>query len=109
MTLYVPYAKNGSGVATKCHTIVLDPAQKSIGIVHAEGNAIVLAEDKSITMRIDGSTSVVLKPGTCQIAAASIILKGNVTVGGNAAAGIPFTGGPSMLPCPSLFLSPAPV
>jgi hypothetical protein len=84
-TLYVPYAKDSNGVATKCHTIILDPAQKSIGIVHAEGNAIVLGDDGSITMRADGSTSVVLKPGTFQVAASNISLNGNVACGGVAA------------------------
>ena len=104
-TLYVPYEKV-NGVATKCHTIILDPAQESIGIVHGEGCAIALDSSKKITLRADGDTSVVVGPGICQITAASIVLKGNVTVGGNAAAGVPFTGGPAMLPCPSLFLSP---
>jgi hypothetical protein len=103
-TLYVPYA-NG----TKCHTIVIDPDQDAIGIVHGSGLAIAMSESGGIVARADDTTTWMLKPGVCQIMADSIALKGNVTIGGDAAAGIPFSGGPAMLPCPSLFLSPAPV
>lgn len=105
-TLYVPYERDGNGVATKCHTIILDPAQKSIGIVHAEGNAIVLGEDKSITMRADASTVMIMEPGKFKVLANSIILRGNVAVGAQAEAGMPLLAGPASQPCVSFFLSP---
>jgi hypothetical protein len=77
VTLYVPYDN-----ATKCHVITMDPAQKAIGIIHGQGNAIALGDDKSITMRADGSTSLLLKPGVFQVAATAISLNGNTACGG---------------------------
>jgi hypothetical protein len=85
VTLYVPYGKNGSGIPEHCHAIVLDPTQEAIGIIHGSGCAISLGKDNDITMRADGSTSLVLKPGVFQVAAEAISLNGNVACGGVAA------------------------
>jgi hypothetical protein len=104
-TSYVPYAFNSSGVASKAMAIVMDPAQETIALIHGDGAAVVIGPD-GITARADGSTWVTLGPGRCSIVAASIQLRGVVAVGAQSEAGVPFTGGPSMLPCASLFLSP---
>lgn len=85
-TLYVPYdIDSTTGVAKKCHAIILDPAQEAIGIVHGDGVAIAMDKENGIVMRADGSTSLVLKPGTFQVAAENISLNGNTACGGVAA------------------------
>jgi hypothetical protein len=101
-TLYVPYARDSSGVPQKCHTIILDPDQKSIGIIQGDGRAIILGPD-GIVMRANGSTWLELKDGELTVSAASIKLRGSVMIGSGLGA-VPMVTG--LEPCPSLFLSP---
>jgi len=107
IVLYCPYERDSSGVPQKAHMLMLDPTSgnESIAIVHAEGVAITMTKDEGVLIRADGATTLQVKPGLIQGTAASIILKGNVTVG-RAGTGVPLTPSLTSPPCPSLFLSP---
>lgn len=99
-TWYIPYA-NG----TKCLTIALDPTTESIMIIQGDGYSITLDPDSGIVLRGDSSTRLQVKGGEITLIANKVILQGNVVVGANPAAAIPFAGGPAMLPCASFFLT----
>jgi hypothetical protein len=83
-TLYVPYADN-----TKCHTIVIDPSQDAIGIVHGDGLAIGMTGAGGIVARADGGTTWTLKPGLFQVVATKIVLQGVVSAGANTTSAVP--------------------
>lgn len=104
-TLYVPYARNGSGVPQKAHVIALNPDTESIHIIHGDGYAIVLDKDNGITMRADSTTWLSMKPGEFTVVASKIVLQGNVALGANPTTGVPLLPGPASPPCPSLFVS----
>jgi hypothetical protein len=99
-TLYVPYEGG-----TKCHSIILDPKQKTIGIVHGSGLAIGMSADGGIVARADGSTSWTLTPGLFQAIAAKIVLQGNVVAGADPAKARPVLPGAATLASPSVWLS----
>lgn len=110
LTLYVPYQFDGSGVATKAHAIVIDPA-KGIQLIQADGAVFTLANDVgngepgfSWVMSADSFGRV--SASEVVIQAPKIMLKGNVYVGASAETGVPLLPGAASPPCPSLFVSP---
>lgn len=90
--IYCPYAFSG-GVATKAHSIIVDPDEESITIVHGDGFAVVLQKDEGITLRADGTTFINLKPGKCTIVADSINLRGCVAAGADTVAAVALNAG----------------
>jgi hypothetical protein len=87
--IYCPYAFDSSGVATKAHSIILDPTDDgvsfpSISIVHAEGMALTMSGEgkKAILMKnAAGDASFRLDDDGITATAATIVLSGGVIVG----------------------------
>lgn len=104
--VYCPYSFS-NGVAGKAHSIILDPTtgNESVTITHGEGYQIALTKDDGLLALLSASTFLRAKPGEFLLQAPKIMLKGNVYAGAQAETGVPFTGGPAMLPSPSVFLS----
>jgi hypothetical protein len=106
-TLYVPHDFDAGGVPQKAHAITIDPSSgnSSISIVHASGAVVTLTDD-GISMAVDGSTFATMRPGEFSVAAAKILLKGNVYLGAQAEGGLPLLPGVASPPSPSVFVSP---
>jgi hypothetical protein len=110
--LYCPHDFNGAGVPSKAHAIIVDPTSgnSNLTLVHSSGCRVTLAEDTGsgpgILLSVNGQTFLRLVDGELSVSAEKILLKGNVYLGAQAELGVLFTGGPSMLPSPSVFLSP---
>lgn len=79
-TLYCPYAFSG-GVATKAHSITLDPDEETITVVHADGAAVILSSDGAIIKGPSGATRI-------ELTDTGITIVGNVTVVGAVVAGV---------------------
>lgn len=69
-TLYVPYS-NG----TKAHAIIVDPENESVKVVHADGMALLLENDRAILKNKPGNAYV-------EVGADGIILNGNTKLVG---------------------------
>lgn len=93
--VYIPAEKNGQGVPTEALSIQVNPATKSIAIVHPAGLAITIDEDRGIVLRADASTRLVVKPGRIEIIAAEVIARGSVVLGSTA--GVPGTNLPAIM------------
>lgn len=112
LTLYVPYAFNGAGVAQKAHAISIDPTtgNSSLTLVHGDGPMFSLTENAGggpgISWAIDGSTFGRMKSGEVLFQSAKIMLKGNVYLGGSPETGLPLLAGIASPPGPSVFISP---
>ncbi len=107
LTIYIPYAKNAEGVATKAHAIVADPETGSISLIQGDGYALVLDEDNGITARSkSGASWWALKDDTFDVVASKISLRGVVAMGANTTAALPLLAGPASPPSPSVYVSP---
>jgi hypothetical protein len=104
--LYCPYEFNGSGVASKCHTIFLDPGQEAIGIIHGDGFAVMLDADNGITLRGGTKTWINVSDGKIEMVADKVTIQGVVGLGGNPSTGVPLLAGPASPPSPSIYISP---
>lgn len=106
-TWYCPYSFSGDGTPSKAMAIALDPSEPkpNLTIVHGSGAIITLTDD-GITLAIDGSTFMTLRPGEFSVTAAKIMLKGNCYLGAQAEAGLPLLPGVASPPGPSVFVSP---
>lgn len=109
-TMYVPYNFDSAGVAGAAMMIALNPDTEAISIVNgaADGSASAFLTIKptEISFALDGETFGSITPGKILLHAASIALKGNVSLGAQPEAGLPLLPGVTSPPCPSLFLSP---
>lgn len=106
--LYCPYAYSG-GTPTKAHSIILDPEEESITIVHGEGQSALLQSDGSIRLQSpDGQSFVQIEDGKITLQSGQIVINGGAVVIGNPLGPIvPLAAGPASPPCPRLFLNPA--
>lgn len=89
--LYCPYDFDSNGVATKAHSVILDPTpgNESITIAHAEGMAITMLNDdkKALVLKnASGNATLRLDDDGITMTAAQIVLSGGVIVGEPAAA-----------------------
>lgn len=85
VTVYAPYAFDGSGVPAKALTISLDTTKggESIVVAHASGAAVVMTTTGELVLRSDtGKASIILKGDAVTINGGTISILGNVTVGG---------------------------
>jgi hypothetical protein len=106
--IYVPYDRDADGVPQKAHVITLDPTagNESIGIVHAEGFALLMSPTE-LTMRGgDSNTFLSMKPGTIQANATNISLTGNVIVGKGTGVAVPLLPGAASPGSTALWLYP---
>ena len=107
---YVPYEFSGR-TPGKAHAIIVDPTagNSNISLIHGDGMRVTLTEDTGngpgLLLAVDGQTFLRMTAGELTVNAARILLKGNTYLGAQAELGVPFTGGPAMLPSPSVFLS----
>jgi len=106
--LYVPYARNGSGVPQKAHLITLDPTagNESIGLVHGEGFAVLMSNLELMLRGGDQNTFLSMKPGTITANATNISLTGNVIVGKGTGVALPLLAGAASPPCTALWVYP---
>lgn len=108
--IYCPYDFDSDGLAQKAHSITLDPTSgnESISLVHANGQAILMQDDGSITMQsVDGQTYIKVVDGELTIQSDQVIFNGSVFIG-SPLVGVPLLPGVASPPCPRLFLSPLP-
>ncbi len=112
LTLYVPYAFDGSGVPQKAHAIIVDPTSgnSSIQFVHGDGVFLNLIEDAGggpgLVAAVGASTFLKLRAGELTLQAERVLLKGNVYLGRSAEAGLPLLAGAASPAGPSVFISP---
>jgi len=109
--LYCPYSFTG-GVATKAHSIILDPTagNESIILVHGDGMAITMADDaligKHLLLKNDsGDATIRLDSQGITMTASKIVLKGGVIIGDPVAAQ-PLLAGVASQPSTKLWFSP---
>lgn len=112
-TIYVPHDFDADGVPQKAHAIVVDPTpgNSSIHLAHADGAFLALTEDvgtgeHGITMAVGDESFCRLSESELVLQAPRIMLKGVVSLGAQAEAGVPLLAGAASPPCPSLFVSP---
>jgi hypothetical protein len=105
--IYCPYSFNGSGVAGKAHSIILDPTSgnESVTITHGEGYQLALTANDGLLALLSASTFMRAKPGEFLLQAPKIMLKGNVYLGAQAETGIPLVAGAASQPTFSIFFS----
>lgn len=110
--IYCPYDYDGSGVAGKAHSVILDPTSgsESVSITHGAGLQISMTESQGILFNISSDSWAQFSDGLALIQFPKIMLKGNVYLGAQAETAVPFLGDaaatPSPLPpSPSVFLS----
>ena len=103
--LYCPFDFDSNGVPQKAHVITLDPATNSMGMIHADGFAIMLDGDNGITMRASTTTWFNMKAGEITLVADKITAQGNVALGAQPLAAAPLLAGPVAPARPSVFLS----
>lgn len=105
VTLYCPYAFDGSHVPQKAHVLTFDPTTQAVALVHGDGLAITMDPDNGITMRADSQTWLTLAPGVFSVFAAKCTLQGNVALGQNPATASAVLPALATLASPSVFLS----
>jgi hypothetical protein len=108
LVAYCPFQFDVNGVATKAHSIILNPAANGgITITHADGYQLSITTDSGIMFNTPSANVWgQVKGDLIFLQAPKIMLKGNVGVGAQPEAGIPLLAGPASPPCPSLFVSP---
>jgi hypothetical protein len=105
--LYCPYAFAG-GVATKAHSIIVDPKEEAITVVHGNGQSVLLQSDGSIRMQSpDGQTFIQIQNDQVTIQTGQLVLNGGaVIIGSPLGALVPLLPGSTSPPCPRLLLNP---
>ncbi len=107
--IYCPYQFDSNGVPAKAHAIVLDPSSgnESVSMTHGDGYQISMLSGANggISMNVDASTFLNMRPGTFTLNAAKIILQGNVAAGANAATAVPLLPGVASPPSSSFCVS----
>ena len=93
-----------AGVHAKAHSLIMDPVQNTIALLHGDGMAVVMDPDNGITMRADGTTYMNLQPGKFTVVADSINMRGCVALGANTLLAVPLA--PGGTPSPSVYVSP---
>ena len=85
MTVYAPYAFDGEGVPAKALSLSLDTTEggESVIVAHASGAAVVMTATGELVLRSDtGKATIVLKDDAITISGGTVVVSGNVTVGG---------------------------
>lgn len=107
---YVPHDFSGT-TPSKAHAIIVDPTpgNSNITIVHANGTRFTLADETGtgpgLLASVNGTTFLRMTDGEFSVSAERILLQGNVYLGRDITAAIPFAGGPTMPPSSSVFLT----
>lgn len=107
VTIMAPVLTTGGAVSSS-HALSLDTstAVDAVLLAHRLGMAIIMTKDGELVLRSDtGAARIIMKGDQITLQGGKIICNGNVVVGANPVGAVPFAGGPSMVPCPSLFLS----
>ncbi len=104
--LYCP-REFSNGVHAKAHSLIMNPVENTVALLHGDGMAMVMDPDNGITLRADATTYANLQPGKCTIVADSINLRGIVALGADTTTAVPLLPGAASQPTPSVYFSPA--
>lgn len=85
---YCPFAFVG-GVATRAHSVILDPAEDAVSVIHADGGALLLTPTATILKSPDGSCFLELRDGKMILNAAQVVVRGGMLIG-DESLGVPF-------------------
>jgi hypothetical protein len=75
--IYCPFDFDSDGVAQKAHSITMDPTpgNESMSLVHADGMAVLMFDDKLTLRSNDGS-------GYIELSGSDVVINGNVSIVG---------------------------
>lgn len=104
--VYCPYEFTG-GVATKAHSIILDPTpgNESILVAHADGQAVIMFDSKLVFKSPDGSSNMTFADGTIDIVTGTLTINAGVVLG-DALTAVPLLAGAASPPSSTFFVSP---